>query len=352
MAVINEDAFKSRIKSGSLAPVYIIFGDDGYLKKMYVEKLTKMTADKDDIFNFCRFGADCDLQEVYDFLWQLPVMADKKCVILCDYDFEHCSKTDFDKLLSLASDGCDTALLIIWFDSLEIDAKKSAKFKKLVSAAEKCGGAAVSLNHRRTPELVKMLTDGAAKRGCKMDSAAARYLVESAGEDINTLVNELDKLCYYLPNGEITKAAVDYVCTKTPEASVYNLSKQIFARQSGEALKTLDELFFMRFEPMMILYTVSSPYIDMYRLYTFKKGGKSTGELSVLYGYKGREFLIDRAAQNLRLFDFKKLSLSFEALLDADRRLKSYGADGRIILEQLIVRLIYIIAKGEAVDKA
>lgn len=352
MAVINEEAFKSRIKSGGLAPVYIIFGDDGYLKKMYVEKLTEMTADKDDIFNYCRFGADCDLQEVYDFLWQLPVMADKKCVILCDYDFEHCSKTDFDKLLSLTSEGCDTALLIIWFDSLPIDAKKSAKFKKLVSAAEKCGGAAVSLNHRRAPELIKMLTDGAAKRGCKMESAAARYLIEIAGEDINTLVNELEKLCCYLPNGEITKTEVDYVCTKTPEASVYNLSKHIFARQSGEALKTLDELFFMRFEPMMILYTVSSPYVDMYRLYALKKGGADNGELSELYGYKGREFLIDRAAQNLRLFDFKKLTLCFEALLDADRRLKSYGADERIILEQLIIRLIYIIAKGEAVDKA
>ena len=54
----------------------------------------------------------------------------------------------------------------------------------------------------------------------------------------------------------------------------------------------------------------------------------------------------------MRLFDFKKLCLSFEALVDADRRLKSNGADGRIILEQLVVRLIYIIAKGEAVDKA
>ena len=100
MAVINEDAFKARIKSESLAPVYIIFGDDGYLKKMYVEKLTKMTADKDDVFNYHRFGADCDLQEVYDAVSQLPIMADKKCVILCDYDFERCSKADFDKLLS------------------------------------------------------------------------------------------------------------------------------------------------------------------------------------------------------------------------------------------------------------
>ena len=352
MAVISEEVFKSRIKSGNLAPTYILFGDDGYLKKMYAEKLTKMTADKDDIFNFCRFGADCDLQEVYDFIWQIPMMADKKCAVLCDYDFEHCSKTDFDKLLSLATDCPDTSLLIIWFDSLIIDAKKSAKFKKLVSSAEKGGGAAVELNHRRAPELVKMLTDGAAKRGCKMDPAAARYLIESAGEDINTLVNELDKLCNYVPKGEITKATVDYVCVKTPEASVYNLSKQIFARQSGEALKTLDELFFMRFEPMMILYSVSSPYIDMYRLYALKKGGADKRELTELYGYKGKEFLIDRAAQNLRLFDFKKLSLSFEALVDADRRLKSYGADGRIVLEQLIIRLIYIIAKGEALDKA
>ena len=352
MAVINEETFKSRIKSQNLAPAYIILGDDGYLKKMYVEKLTKMTADKDDIFNYCRFDADCDLQEVYDFVWQLPMMADKKCAVLCDYDFEHCSKTDYEKLLSLVSDGCDTAVLILWFDSIEIDVKKSVKFKKLMSAAEKCGGAAVELNHRRAPELVKMLTEGAAKRGCKMDAAAARYLVEIAGEDINILVNELDKLCNYLPNSEITKATVDYVGTKTPEASAYNLSKQIFARQSGEALKTLDELFFMRFEPMMILYAVASPYIDMYRLYALKKGGGGKKDVLELYGYKGREFLIDRAEQNLRIFDFKKLTLSFDALVDADRMLKSYGADERTVLEQLIIRLIYIVAKGETLDKA
>lgn len=352
MAVINEEAFKARIKADGLAPVYIIFGDDGYLKKMYVDRLCKMTADKDDVFNYARFGADCDLQEVYDFIWQLPVMSDKKCAVLCDYDFEHCSKSDFDKLLSLAADGCDTSLLIIWFDSTEIDPKKNSKFKKLVSAAEKCGGAAAELNHRRAPELVKMLTDGAAKRGCKLERSAAAYLVETAGEDINTLVNELEKLCCYLPNGEITKSAVEYVCTKTPEASLYNLSKQIFAGRSGEALKTLDELFFMRFEPMMILYAVSSPYVDMYRLYALKKGGADKKEISELFGYKGREFLIDRAAQNLRLFDLKRLSLSFSALLDADRQLKSFGADERIILEQLVIRLIYITAKGEAVDKA
>ena len=200
--------------------------------------------------------------------------------------------------------------------------------------------------------LVEMLTDGAHKRGWTFEPAAAKYLVETAGEDILTLQNELNKLCFYLPGGTITRQDVDLVSVKTVEASVYNLSKHIFARDAGGALKTLDELFFMRLEPMIILYTVSSAYVDLYRVFVCRKKGQKNPEIAAEFGYKGREFVLDRAAQSLSKFDFKRLSLSFEALLAADRQLKSFGADPRTVLEQLIVRLIYIIAKGESVDKA
>ena len=352
MAVIYEDALKGQIKSGVLSPVYIILGEDDFLKRMYVDKITTLIADKDDIFNYSRFGADCNLQDVYDFLEQLPIMSDKKCAVLCDYDIEHCGAGDFEKLLTLVTNPTDDAVFVIWFDSLFPDPKKSARLKKLIAKTEKGGGCAVLLNHRRVPELVKMLTDGAHKRGCTFEPAAAKYLVETAGEDISTLQNELNKLCFYLPGGTITWQDVDLVSVKTVEASVYNLSKHIFARDAGGALKTLDELFFMRLEPMIILYTVSSAYVDLYRVFVCRKKGLKNPESAAEFGYKGREFVLDRAAQSLSKFDFKRLSLSFEALLAADRQLKSFGADPRTVLEQLIVRLIYIIAKGESVDKA
>lgn len=352
MAVIYEDALKGQIKSGVLSPVYIILGEDDFLKRMYVDKITALVADKDDIFNYSRFGADCNLQDVYDFLEQLPIMSDKKCAVLCDYDIEHCGAGDFEKLLTLVTNPTDDAVFVIWFDSLFPDPKKSARLKKLIAKTEKGGGCAVLLNHRRVPELVKMLTDGAHKRGCTFEPAAAKYLVETAGEDISTLQNELNKLCFYLPGGTITRQDVDLVSVKTVEASVYNLSKHIFARDAGGALKTLDELFFMRLEPMIIMYTVSSAYVDLYRVFVCRKKGQKNPEIAAEFGYKGREFVLDRAAQSLSKFDFKRLSLSFEALLAADRQLKSFGADPRTVLEQLIVRLIYIIAKGESVDKA
>lgn len=349
MAIVFEDVFKKSL-SEKLLPVYILFGEDGWLKKNYTDKITKKITEPDDVFNFAKFGADCSLQEVYDFAMQMPMMADKKCVILSDYDFEHCSKSDFDRLEELLSDIPDTSVLILLFDTVDIDSKKSAKFKKLVSAAEKSGGIAVKLDHRRLPELIKMLSDGAQKRGCKIDSSVAKYLIETAGDDINTLKNELDKLCAFVGQGIIDKKTVDSVSVKTVESSVYNLSKYIFECNITEALSVLDELFFMRIEPMVILHTISSVYVDMYRVYASKKNGGKISDISSAFGYKNREFILHKASQNLKKFDFGKLKLSLDTLIQADSSLKSFGADSKLILEQLVIRLIYIIVKGEKVD--
>lgn len=350
MAIIFEDTLKKHISSANLLPVYIIFGEDGFLKKNYVDKISKLTADKDDVFNYSKFSNESDLQEVYDALSQLPFMSDKKFVLLTDYDFEKCSKNDFEKLCALMGEGGDSAVFVLWFDSMEIDHKKNTKFKKLATAAEKAGGAAVILNHRSTPELVKMLIDGALKRGAVFEPSAARYLVETAGEDIFTLQNELEKLCSFVNGGTITKQTVDLVSVKTVEASVYNLSAEIIGCRLEGAFKILDDLFFMRIEPVVILYAVSSSYIDMHRVAVCKKSGKTLKEAAEIFGYKGREFVLERAAKNLSRLNDEKLRLSFEALFNADKLLKSFGSEPRVVLEQLIVRLIYIIAKGEKVD--
>lgn len=351
MAPITEESLKKKLQNG-LCPVYIFFGEDGYLKKNYCDKISRRVAEPDDVFNYAKFEGGCDLQEVYDAALQLPLMGDYKCVILSDYDFEHCSKTDFDKLCNLISEIPDTTVFIMSFESVDFDSKKSSKFKKLCDAAEKNSGVAVKLDHRKMPELVKMLTDGAMKRGCRMEGTVAKYLVENAGDDINLLKNELCKLCAFVGEGIIDKATVDLVCVKTVEASVYNLSKFILEGNIQQSLSVLDELFFMRIEPMIILYTISGTYVDMYRVYTANKGGVKTPEIAQNFGYKGREFVLDRARQNLRKMDEIKLRLSLNAIIEADNLLKSFSSDSKIVLEQLVIKLIYIIVKGESVDKA
>lgn len=351
--MVFEDALKKSLAAKELLPVYILFGEENYLKKFYSGKISKTIAEPDDIFNFSRFEPSCDLQEVYDCTQQFPMCADGKYVELFDFDFEKCDKSDFERLLSLIDELPDTTTLLLRFETVDFDPKKSAKFKKLVTACEKKGGLAVNLAHRGTPELVKMLCDGALKRGCKFETSAARFLIETAGDDISILQNELIKLCAFKKGQTITSETVEQVCCKTVEASIFNLTKFIFACDSTKALCCLDELLYMKIEPMAIFYTLSGAYVDMVRVFAAANGGEGAPKIMELYpsAYRNKAFLLDNARNTYKKIDFNRLNLSMEAIIKADTALKSTGSDPRIVLEQLIVRLIYIFSKGENIDK-
>lgn len=350
MAIITEQELKRQLASKDIANAYIIFGEDGYLKKLYSDKIANSISSPDDIFNYCKFDAECDLQSLYDFTVQLPLMADRKLAILYDYDFEGVAKSEFERLCELIKELPDTCVLLIQLENIDFDRKKSTRFKTLCSMVDKIGGVTAALDHRSIPELVKVLSDGALKRGSKLPSDAARHLVETVGDDINSLQAELNKLCAFSGENVITKEIIDKVCIKTVEASLFDLSKHILSGNSTAALTLLDELFYMRIEPMAMLSTISSCYTDMYRVYSAKQNGISSDEVVKLYGYKNKAFLVERAAKNLYKFDEKKLRLSLNEIYNADKRLKSFSQNGRVILEELVVRLIHIAVKGETVD--
>lgn len=351
MPIVYEEVLRKDISSKHFAPVYLIFGDDSYLKNYYKDTLAKKSYDGDQFFNLQKFEGDCDLQEVFDAVNQFPMMAERKCVTLSDFDFEHAAKSDFDRLLELISCANDTCVLIICFDTVDFDAKRGAKEKKILAAVEKAGGTIAEVNHRTITALVKMLSDGAKKRGCNFGEIAARYLIEISGNDLSTLQNELNKLCAFVGSGDISKEIVEQIAVKSIDASVYEYVKQILCSNVSAALTMLDDMFFMRIEPMIILSTAASSYVDIYRAYTANIKGVSKADIAADFKYpKNKLFLIDRATQNLKSFNSTKLRLSLAAIADADKALKSFGAEPRVVLEQLTVKLVYIIAKGESVD--
>ena len=152
MAIVNEEALKKAIKSGN-TNVFILFGEDGFLKKMQLESITKQVTESDDFFNFQRFENDCDLQEVYDAVLQFPVLNDKKCVILRDFDFAARGANDLEKLCLLINDVPETTVFILWFDTLSFEIKKNWKFDKIIKASDPAKGCAAILSHRGMPEL-------------------------------------------------------------------------------------------------------------------------------------------------------------------------------------------------------
>lgn len=351
MPTVYEDQLRKDISSKRFASVYLIYGDDSYLKNHYKDTLAKKTSDGDPFFNLQKFEGDCDLQEVFDAVNQFPMMAERKSVVLADFDFTHSSQSEFDRLLDLIADANDTCVLIICFDSIPFDAKRGTKEKKIISAVEKAGGTVAEVNHRSISALTKTLSDGAKKRGCTLSDIAARYLIEVSGTDLSTLKNELEKLCAFVGSGEISKEIVAQIAVKSIDASVYEYVKQIIAGDISTAIKMLDDMFFMRVDPMAILSVTASSYVDIYRAHIASVKGAKKADIAEDFKYpKNKHFLIDRAMQNLKKFNSTKLRMSLNAIAEADKSLKTFGAEPRAVLEQLTVKLVYIIARGESVD--
>ena len=163
MPVQFEETIKKDLSTGNFAPVYILFGNDSYLKKLYFDKLCDKTYDGDPFFNLTKFDGEANLQDVYDAVMQYPMMADIKCVAITDYDIDGSSKDDFDKLCALIREQTQGTTIVIRFDALDFDFKKSTRAKKLMSDAEKQGGKVIALNRRNIANLAKTLTDAAKK---------------------------------------------------------------------------------------------------------------------------------------------------------------------------------------------
>lgn len=348
---INEKTLKSHLSSGALTPVYLIYGNDNFLKKQMVDRIIKSTVGQDDGFNVLRYEYGCNLEEVYEELCAFPIMSDKKCIVFSDFEIDLSSKEEYEKLIELASEKYETSVFVINFVAIEPDFKKSERAKGLISAVESAGGVVAQIDRRTREEMIGQLVSSAKNHGVILTSAVSAYLVDSCSTDVNVLSNELSKLCAFVGKGnEITKEIIDKVSVKTVEASVFDISEKVISGDALGSLKLLDELYFSRVSPDIIFYQIASSFTDMYRALSAKHRGVSPEQAGIDFKMGNKAFLIKKASRNLKNIDEKTLKICFRLLLEADRELKGFASDTKIIMESLILKLIYAIKVGEKLD--
>jgi DNA polymerase-3 subunit delta len=176
----------------------------------------------------------------------------------------------------------------------------------------------------------------------------ANYLVSVVGDDFNTLINELSKVCHFCGEGEITKSHIDEVAVKTDDAKIYLLTKALISGDFDKALEVLHILLRQKTEPEYILGTLVSTYVDMYRAKISVSCGERAEALSEPFKYGKLEFRLTNGARDASKMNVNTLRLCLEELSEADMKLKSGRDLPTVVLEQLMVKL-FIIRSGERV---
>lgn len=345
---ITENELKKQLKAGELARVYFLYGEESYLTAHYASQIAAKAAGDSALaeFNLQKFdGQSCTAEEIEDAAEALPVMADRKCVTVRDFDIAAGGASAQEKLLALVKDPPEGCVLIFWLDAVEADVKKNAKWKAFLAAVDK-SGAAVSFPRKTAGDIVKLLCSGAVRRDCSLSPDNARRMIERCGGDLNLLLGELDKLSAYADGREITREDIETLGVQNLEASVFDLSKALLQGSYTKAYQIIHRLFVMREEPVAILAVLSNAYADLYRAKVARAAGEQAESLTAVFAYRGKEFRLRNAARDSASIPLPVLRESLETLAAADRMLKSSRTDKRVMLEQTAAKLILLSRTG------
>ena len=347
MAEINYSALSGHIAAGKPSPVYLICGDDGYLRRSSLDMLKeKYKPDVLPEFNYTEFdGSVCTVDEIAAAVETLPMMAERRMVVVKDMDAASLSAEQYRKLESfLGSVGGNESCVLIFFNvSVKASAKSGDKQGAMRSLVKKAG-TVINCKTPAAAEITDILLTEAGNIGAKISRADASYMVERCGSDITNLLSELAKLhslCQSQGDGRITRSAIDANTTQSIDVKAYMLASNVISGRRGDAYRIMEEMFDERTEPVVVLAIMSGAFIDLYRAKLCDGERKNADDMASLFGeeYKGKEKRLSFSFRDSRRFSLSLLRKWCTMLCRADAALKSSRVDGKILMEKLLAEM-------------
>lgn len=255
MKSLNED-----LKTGQFKQIYLLYGEEAYLKKLYKNRFVKAMVPEGDTMNYRYFeGKNTNPKEIIDLAETLPFFAERRLIVLENTGF---LKNATPELAEYLKDMPETTYMI--FVESELD--KRGKLYKAIK--EK--GHIVELKRQDEKTLIRWILGMAKKEKLQMSEAAVRYLLAKTGNDMENLGQELEKLfCYCMNHTEITAADIDEICTTQIGNHIFDMVDAVAAKEQKKALDYYYDLLTLKEPPSGLLPADQTvPYPD---------GGKRDG---------------------------------------------------------------------------
>ncbi|MBD5470721.1 MAG: DNA polymerase III subunit delta [Lachnospiraceae bacterium] len=318
------------IKSGEFAHIYLLYGEEAYLRKQYRDNLKKALVPDDDTMNCSIYaGKEINVNEVIDLAGTMPFFAEHRVIVVENSGFFKSGSND--RLLELLKDMPQTSYMI--FVEEEVD--KRGKLYKAVTA----NGYAALCEMQDEATLKKWIM-GLLKRENKMITAdALNLLLDKTGANMENIKREVEKLvCYKYFDEGITAEDVEELCTVQIQNRIFDMVEAVAAKNQKTALALYYDLLALKEAPMKILALIARQFHMLLQVREMKQKGYPENEIAQKTGlnpYYLKKKYIPQAAQ----FSLPKLEAALRACVDAEERVKTGKMPDTMSVELIIVGL-------------
>ncbi len=319
------------IRQGQLLPLYLFFGEEEFLIQEAIDGIAEKAVDPASRdFNaatlYCRETPAADLVSLAQ---TLPFLGEKRLIIA--REIEAYKAADVARLLPYLADPAPHTCLVLIASQSRFDKKQ------VIDAVEK-QGAVVRFYPLLDREIVPWIEGRARARGGAIDREAAQYLWQTVGNDLQKIVNELEKIELYQGGKKtVTVAAVKAAAGDFREYSSFDLAAAVGRKDRGQSLVILSRLLQEGEAPIGLLAAIAWNFRRLVQAKALEAKGMGADEI-----VKRLRIIFHQAGQfkeQMRRYSAAELRDAIGALVRTDRLLKSGGLPGRLLLERMILEL-------------
>lgn len=323
---------EQQIGSGEFQRVYLLYGDQAYLRLQNRDKITDAALPGGRGMNYSYFtGAGFTTEEVIDIAQTLPFFADRRVIVIENsWLFEKTGEA-LDPITDFISRVPETTVLI--FSQEEVN--RTTKLYKAVSR----NGFVLPCTEPDERLCRKLLTDRCKKAGLTLTDEAFSLLSEYAGSDLMNAVNETDKVIgYCLGRTEITMQDVRAVCSERIQDSIFDLIASVMRGDADTSFALYYKMLLLQTPPQQILALMIRQLNQLLEVGELIRQGKPDQEIASVTGLNFY-VLTKRIRPLLRGHTLRGLMDALQRCVQADYEYKRGKIGDRLAVEVLIAEI-------------
>ncbi len=321
MQTINED-----IKSGQYKKVYLLYGEESFLKQSYKKKLKEAVAG-DDTMNYNYFeGKGLDVNELISLSDTMPFFSDKRLIIIEDSGF---FKTSSEALADYLPMIPDTTCIVFVEDAVD---KRNRLFKKVKEL-----GHAAEMKRQDSAQLARWAGTILAQNGRKITGSTTNLFLERTGDDMENIRMELEKLISYTMGSDVvTTEDVEAVTTVQVTNKIFDMVNAIVTRKTRLAMDLYEDLLTLKEPPMRILFLIARQFNQL--LLVKEMTAKGTDRGTIASKLKIPPFVAGKVSAQAGAFTREQILSYVKGCVEAEEAVKTGKMNDRMAVELLITR--------------
>lgn len=324
MKRLDTDTLKVLLRRKEAEGAFVLYGSEDYLKILSANRIVSaFVPETSRDFDYTEIFGDFDLARLRDLTMALPMLSEKRVVLVRDADIFNMNAEDAERLAKLISELPSECVLIFVFVTIPISFIQPKKPDKKVTRAQTvfADATAVSCDKLSESKAVAWITSMLAEKGVSIERPVAAKLAEVCGNDMYSIKNNCDMLAA-CGEKEVSESMLGHIECGTVERDTFALADAIAQGEYDEAYRLLDELAHEKVDPRELMPTVLSGFTAMYRVAVAKEATGGFGVLNGEFTYTKGDFPLRRASSRLKGRPTEYFRRAVEICADAERRLK------------------------------